>query len=171
MAKLIILATPAPLSSHITASSGALRPLLARGHRVIFLLSQKFHGTQAKYGFEEIIYQAAKNDTSSENVANANVAKSGSKIGSPSEKMKQLIGEVHSDASYETIRLINDALKEAIEQVKPHLIYHDSLFLYPAIYSSGLPWIRQLSLGPLLGLFNDAVPPAFSGKVPVSLSL
>lgn len=186
--KLTILATPLAAVGHVNGCSGPLRTVLKRGHRVVFLLESAFKGSQAAHGFEEMIYtfrsssskegaeepkeNGHKNGTKEEELTAGEVMartmEAGKILGdhSPEEKMRAMIATFQSESYYEQIADFDAAIKGAIEQLSPDLIYHDSGFLYPAIHYSGIPWIRNTSMQILMNVFCDTneVPPAFSGK-------
>ncbi len=187
--KLTILATPLAAVGHVNGCSGPLRTVLKRGHRVVFLLESAFKGSQAAHGFEEMIYtfrssssskegaeepkeNGHKNGTKEEELTAGEVMartmEAGKILGdhSPEEKMRAMIATFQSESYYEQIADFDAAIKGAIEQLSPDLIYHDSGFLYPAIHFSGIPWIRNTSMQILMNVFCDTneVPPAFSGN-------
>lgn len=181
--RLTILATPLAAVGHVNGCSGPLRTLLKRGHRVVFLLEAAFKGSQAAHGFEEIIYTFRESSASENNVngdkgdqkkvspvnageAMARTFEEGKVLGdySPEEKMAAMIATFNSPAYYEQVADFDAAIKAAIDELRPDLIYHDSGFLYPSIHYSGIPWIRNTSMQILMNVFSEEVPPAFSGK-------
>ncbi|KAJ6225715.1 hypothetical protein RDWZM_004260 [Blomia tropicalis] len=60
MEKLTILVTPINAVGHVNAVSGALAPMVRRGHRVIMVIEEAFEGKLAKLGFEEFVYRMVK---------------------------------------------------------------------------------------------------------------
>src|SRR5882672_3585165 len=54
--KLTILFAPLDMFGHINTCIGIAEPLLARGHRVVFGITEAWRGKLAKYGFEEVFY-------------------------------------------------------------------------------------------------------------------
>lgn len=107
------------------------------------------------------------------------VAKPGEKVASgmfinriigpyhPKEKFQNLLNLfVLSASAGRRIVKSNHYIKEAIEAVKPDLIWVDNTYLAPAIFYSGIPYLNNISTTPLYCVFDETltVPPGGSGE-------
>lgn len=81
---------------------------------------------------------------------------------SPKEKVQNMIKMMFADTDKFLYR--DKRLKEAIEKIKPDLIYVDNIALMPAIAYSGKPWIKNISTTPLFYVDEHDLPPAGSGN-------
>ena len=165
--KFIILVTPFPVVGHVNSVAGALKPLLRRGHRIIFILEDAFAGKVAPYGFEEHLMSFKKpEDSQKPGEIYAKRLIEGKVLGnySPEEKMARM-SSMFDETQYRDDNLVFEpTVKKAIEQYKPDLIYIDHFNLLPSIYYSGIPWIKHISTTPLFYILDDNVIPSGSGK-------
>ena len=171
MKKLSILVAPYAAVGPITACRGALSSLLARGHRVIFVITPPFKGQLSSLGYEEHVIQTEKPDGDSSNKPGEALAKSlyDSKVlgpFSPREKLEYFLQFCNSNGNYEEIGAFEHGLKLAIETYRPDLIYADCGVLWPSIFYSGIPFIRNVSMAPTSYLVEDDAefPPSQSGN-------
>ena len=56
------------------------------------------------------------------------------------------------------------AIKDAIESLKPDLIFVDGGETMPAVKYSGIPWIQILTTNPIYFVFDDDLQPGGFGK-------
>ena len=90
---------------------------------------------------------------------------------SPKEKFQNLLNLfVLAPSAGKRIKKMNGYIKQAIEDVKPDLIWFDNTYLAPAIYYSGIPWINSISTTPLYMTFDETlqVPPGGSGNLKIT---
>ncbi|KAJ6217060.1 hypothetical protein RDWZM_008217 [Blomia tropicalis] len=168
MKSLTILATPINAVGHVNAVSGALKPLLARGHRVIFVMEEAFEGKLSLLGFEEEIFRMEKDkDVKNPGEAIGKLIYNNKMMGDFSvwEKFENLLIMFHGDENHEQFRAMDVAIKEAIKKYSPDAIYFDGVFLYPTIHYSGIPWILNYSTTPITYEFDETneIPPGCSG--------
>lgn len=155
---------------HMNACVGVVRPLLARGHRVVFFIDQPYQGRLKEEGFEEYVYQMTSiNDCSKSNPV-ANLARKCLDM--------KLLGTTDIEVQYEGLRRqffeseeqkqtmgkLDGLLKKAIEQVKPDCLVVDPIYLLPVVNYCGIPWIRVNSMAPLYYMEVDELPPGGCGK-------
>jgi MGT family glycosyltransferase len=57
---------------------------------------------------------------------------------------------------------VNDRLKTIFELVKPDVIVQDNVVAFPAVLTTGVPWVRIVSCNPL-EIADPALPPVLSG--------
>jgi len=169
--KLTIFAAPLNAVGHVNACQRILTPILRRGHRVIFMLESDFAGQLAAIGFEECVMRFKKpSNNGSENLCAAMAQQmfDAKMLGrySFSEKMANMMAMFHNEHSYRDYEVYDGAVKVALEQYAPDLILIDSGNLLPAIYYSGISWIRQISSAPILWVWDESgqVPPGGSDK-------
>ena len=168
MKPLTIVVAPVNAVGHVNACSGALAPLVRRGHRVIFVIEEAFAGKLAALGFEEFTYQVQKGADSQNPGETISTMLLDMKIlgdYSPWEKMENMVSAFHCEQIYAEITTMDRKLREAIDKFKPDLFYFDGGLLYPSIYHSGIPWIKNVSVQPLLFLVDETneIPPGASG--------
>jgi MGT family glycosyltransferase len=139
--------------------------LRRRGHRVIFIVEESFAGTLEAQGFEERLMR----------------------LGSPPE-VPEVPGQFWKDFIRDTAPVfrrptidqleafllptwralvdgamhVDDRLREILAEVRPDVVVEDNVVAFPALPSSGIPWVRIVSCNPA-EIRDPAVPPVFSG--------
>lgn len=176
--ELTILVVTVDVVGRINACTGVTGGLLKRGHRVVFLTEESFQGRLRSLGFEEYVYRmdldggtATKEDKNEtpkpgEKVANGMFANRIIGPYHPKEKFQNLLNLfVLSPNAGKRIIKSNQYIKEAIDAVKPDLIWLDNTYLAPAIFYSGIPFVNNVSTTPLYCIFDEtlSVPPGGSG--------
>lgn len=171
--KLTILAVAINAVGHVEAVRGALSGLLQRGHRIIFMLDESFHGKLSPHGFEEHLYRSGNNESNLEQAPSTeNPGESMARwlfdshiIGDypPEEKLSRLNGLLHCEDNYRDTAFRDGQIKEAIARYTPDCIYFDGISLHPAIYYSSITLIHNISVVPNYFVFHKDVPPAESG--------
>ena len=150
------------------ASTGLTTKLKKRGHRVIYLVSERFQEKLTSMGFEVIVKSC--NENANEIILGEKFAKNLLEkeiIGPASTLRKSEICVQHFFHGPEAIQWqieICEDFAQAMQQCKPDLIIVDHLFLPPSIYYGDIPWIRYISTNPLIEIFDDKLPPGTSGK-------
>ncbi len=162
---LSILVCPVNAVGHINACIGTTSELIKRGHRVAFVLEQAWSGKLLPLGIKEYLFSVP---SQTGKVTAALIADQFKKIGligplSLKEKTLNLLSFFNSEHITEEWRHYDGAIKEAIADFKPNLILADENGLPPAIYYSGIPWIRHFSSNPLFFIMEDGLPPGGSG--------
>lgn len=164
---------------HLNACMGTCRPLLERGHRVIFLLDSKSRGTLLKEGFEEFIVENEETENDSpitstesgqsytEDLLSLGIMGPGAAQGGLSlEERYVKVVELFTTGplALAARRRTDPIAKRAIAALKPDLLLIDG-HLTPAAYFSGLPWVNVVSVTALCHLSNEAeeLPPSSSG--------
>nr|XP_046909101.1 UDP-glycosyltransferase UGT4-like [Dermatophagoides farinae] len=166
-----ILFVPVNGVGHVNACIGIAKPMIRRGHRIAFFVEKTYKGKIKKLGFEEYYYEpsffADKKDIKNiknpgESAAQWLVAKC---IIGNTDIIKQLEKLTEIDDSLNDKRLEDlERLKEVIELFKPDLFIVDNITLEPVIDCSDKPWIKIMSVAPLIYLHNfDHLPPAWTG--------
>lgn len=144
---------------------GIANVLRQRGHRVVFVVEESFAGTLAAKGFEERLMRLQAPPEVPEE---------------PGQFWKDFIRDTaphFRETTYEQISTltypiweqlvagsmyVDDRLAEIFAEVAPDVIVEDNVVGFPAVVTSGVPWVRAISCNPL-ELVDDALPPPLSG--------
>ena len=144
---------------------GIAQVLRERGARVVFVVEESFAGTLERRGFEEALMRLTPPPEEPEE---------------PGQFWKDFIRETAPEFRKPTIeqlstflaptwraicegaRYVEPRLRDIIEDIRPDVIVEDNVQAFPAIVTSGRPWVRIVSCNPL-ELDDPALPPAFSG--------
>lgn len=139
--------------------------LRRRGVRVIFVIEESFAGTLEARGFEERLMRLQPPPETPEE---------------PGQFWRDFIRDTaphFRDTTFEQISTliqpiwqsladgaiyVEDRLKEIFAEVQPDVIVEDNVVLFPAVLTSGAPWVRIVSCNPL-EIPDPALPPALSG--------
>ncbi|TRZ85775.1 MAG: glycosyl transferase [Streptomycetaceae bacterium] len=140
--------------------------LLKRGHRVVFAAEASWKGKLTGFGFEEDLVDLATPSDSGDQ--------------DPGQFWKDFIRDTSPEFRKPTIdqletfikptwqALIDGSmycepqLREIIARVKPDVIVEDNVLTFPALLTSGAPFVRIVSCNPL-EMKGEGVPPTFSG--------
>lgn len=140
--------------------------LVKRGHRVVFAAEASWKGKLLPFGFEEDLVDLAP-PTVDENQDPGAFWKDFILQTSP-EFRKPTIEQIETFIKPTWQALIDGAvycepqLREIIARVKPDVIVEDNVVTFPALLTSGAPFIRIVSCNPL-EMKGSAVAPTFSG--------
>jgi MGT family glycosyltransferase len=139
--------------------------LLARGHRVVFVIEESFAGTLEARGFEERLVRLTPAPAEPE--APGQFWKDFVRETSPVFRrptIEALAGFVEPTfrALCDGARYVDERLAGVLDEVDPDVIVEDNVVTFPAILASGRPWVRIMSCNPL-ELPDPELPPTFSG--------
>lgn len=147
--------------------------LRARGHRVVFIVEDSFEGKLESRGFEERLVRLGPKPEVEEAPGQfwkdfiretAPVFRK-STVEQLSEFMAPTWLEVLNGARY-----VEPRLREIFAELQPDVIVEDNVQCFPAIVTSGRPWVRVVSCNPCE--MRDAdIPPVFSGYPTTDRSL
>nr|XP_027198080.1 uncharacterized protein LOC113792389 [Dermatophagoides pteronyssinus] len=167
-----ILFTPVNGVGHVNACIGIAKSLLKRGHRIGFFVERTYNGKIQKLGFEEFCYEPSffgvKKDTANlknpgESAAQYLVDKKIIGKQNTLEQLKKLTEKPDESMNIKRFE-DNEKLKQVIESFQPDLFIVDNIVLEPIIDCSKKPWIKIMSVAPLVYLYDiDHLPPAWSG--------
>ena len=167
-----ILFTPINGVGHVNACIGIAKSLLKRGHRIGFFVERTYNGKIQKLGFEEFCYEPSffgvKKDTANlknpgESAAEYLVDKKIIGKQNTLEQLKKLTEKPDESMNKKRFEDI-EKLKQVIESFQPDLFIVDNMVLEPIIDCSKKPWIKIMSVAPLVYLHDiDHLPPAWSG--------
>lgn len=128
--------------------------LLARGHRVVFASERSWEGRLAPFGFEEqLVDLAAPDPDAAEQDAGqfwtdfiAETAPEFRK--STTEQLETFVLPTYQ-ALIDGAKYCEPALQAIIAEVQPDVVVEDNVVLFPALLSSGAPFVRIISCNPL----------------------
>ena len=166
--KLTILVSSVSAVGHVNACSGALTPFLRRGHRVVFVVEEAYRGRLTALGFEEIVYQAPKvAEKANPGEALSQMLMDYQVFGGQSvvDKFRNMTEMFHNEQYFGDLAEADRTICRAIETLQPDLLWWDGGFLYPSVYYSGIPWVKNQSLTSICFLQSDRVPPSCSGNL------
>jgi MGT family glycosyltransferase len=138
--------------------------LRRRGHRVVFIVEESFAGTLEEKGFEERLMRLTPPQT--EEVPGQFwkdfIRETAPVFREPT--IEQLSGFIAPTfkALVEGSEYVNGRLLEIFDELRPDLIVEDNVVSFPALFASGIPWVRIASCNPA-EMKDHAVPPPFSG--------
>ncbi|KAI2806792.1 hypothetical protein RDWZM_006360 [Blomia tropicalis] len=173
MKKLTILVVSMASVGHVNSCIGATKKLLKRGHRVVFFFENEFANKAKVHGFEELTYESKHVETLDQN-NNSNL-NPGEKLAealfqmkiigpdTPEKKLEYLIMFHTNPKNLLHLLEFNSSVKEAIDDIKPDLIYYDGIADLPSIHQSGIPWIENVSFTPIFHMYEENLPPGGSG--------
>jgi len=144
---------------------GIGRVLLERGARVVFVVEESFAGTLEAQGFEEARMRLKPPPEVEE---------------APGQFWKDFVRDTVPEFRKPTIeqletfvlpvwqelvdgaRYVDERLVEIFGELEPDVIVQDNVVGFPAVLTSGRPWVRIVSCNPL-ELKDRDLPPTFSG--------
>jgi MGT family glycosyltransferase len=136
-----------------------------RGARVVFVVEESYAGTLEARGFEEALVRLTPPSEVPEE---------------PGQFWKDFIRETAPEFRKPTIEqlstflapswravcdgamYVEPRLREVLDEVRPDVVVEDNVQSFPAIVTSGRPWVRIMSCNPL-EMPDPALPPVFSG--------
>jgi MGT family glycosyltransferase len=141
--------------------------LLKRGHRVVFASERSWEGRLAPLGFEERLVDLAEPDPDAgeEDAGQfwtdfiAETAPEFRK--STTEQLETFINPTYQ-ALIDGAVYCEPALKRIVAEVKPDVLVEDNVVMFPALTTSGAPFVRIVSCNPL-EVPGDKVAPGLSG--------
>lgn len=166
---------PRPTKTFVFFPEGAFGPtnncvgigdvLRRRGHRVVFVLEESFQGTLEARGFEERLMRLGPPPAEPEVPGQfwKDFIRDTAPVfrGSTLEQLDGFIAPTWQ-ALVDGARYVDGRLAEIFDELQPDVIIEDNVVAFPAIWTSGRPWVRIASCNPL-ELKDDSLPPTFSG--------
>jgi UDP:flavonoid glycosyltransferase YjiC (YdhE family) len=139
--------------------------LRERGARVVFVVEESFAGTLEAKGFEEALMRLTpKPDVEEEpgQYWKDFVRDTAPEFRKPTiEQLETFIKPVW-EGLIEGARFVDARLNEIFDELQPDVIVEDNVVAFPAVLTSGAPWVRIVSCNPL-ELKDPGLPPPFSG--------
>jgi MGT family glycosyltransferase len=139
--------------------------LRSRGHRVVFIVEESFAGTLEAQGFEERLMRLGPPPETEEvpgQFWKDYVAENAPVFRRPTiEQIEGFMAPTYA-ALVDGSMYVEERLVEIIGELEPDVVVEDNVVSFPALLTSGRPWVRIVSCNPL-ELPDAELPPAYSG--------
>ena len=141
--------------------------LVKRGHRVVFAAESSWAGRLRPLGFEERLVDLAEPDPGAAEADAGQfwtdfIAETATEFRkSTTEQLETFVRPTYQ-ALIDGARYAEPALKKIIDDVRPDVLVEDNVVLFPALTTSGAPFVRIVSCNPL-EIPGDGVAPGLSG--------
>ncbi len=165
--KLTVLFMPESAYGPTNQCIGIGNVLLGKGHKVVFAAERSWEGKLAPLGFVEALVDLAEPDPNASEEAAGQYWIDVIRETAP-EFRKPTIDQLTSfvQPTYEALidgaKYVEPQLKAIIAEHKPDVIVEDNVVTFPALMTSGAPYVRIVSCNPLEMRGKD-IAPLFSG--------
>ena len=141
--------------------------LIQRGHRVVFASESSWAGRLEPLGFEErLVDLAAPDPDAGEEDAGQFwtdfIAETAPEFRKPTIEQLSTFVKPTYQALIDGAMYAEPALKRIIDEVRPDVLVEDNVVLFPALATSGAPFVRIVSCNPL-EVPGDGIAPGLSG--------
>ena len=139
--------------------------LLARGHRVVFIIEESFAGTLAARGFEEALMRLGPPPEVEEAPGQFwkdFIRDTAPVFRTPTIEQLETFIQPTWQALLDGSRYVEPRLKEIFAEVQPDVIVEDNVPGFPAVVTADAPWVRIMSCNPL-EMPDADLAPVFSG--------
>ncbi|MDX6308622.1 MAG: hypothetical protein QOI06_1668 [Nocardioidaceae bacterium] len=141
--------------------------LMGRGHRVVFAAEASWRGRLEARGFEERMVDLAPPSEGSSSQDAGQFWKDFVRDTAPVFRrptVEQLAGFVQPtfEALVDGAMYCEPQLREIVSEVRPDVVVEDNVVSFPALMTSGSPFVRVVSCNPL-EVRGDRIPPPYSG--------
>src|SRR5215218_10276418 len=141
--------------------------LLKRGHRVVFASEASWAGKLAALGFEErLVDLAAPDPDAGEEDAGQFwtdfIAETAPEFRKSTTEQLTTFIQPTFQALIDGAVYCEPALRAIVEEVRPDVLVEDNVVLFPALVTSGAPFVRIVSCNPL-EMPGPGIPPGLSG--------
>jgi MGT family glycosyltransferase len=143
---------------------GIAQSLRDKGARPVFICHAGFRGVFADYGFQEYHLDSSQtqSDTESQDYWERFIATHLSSFRlSPFRQIDDYVVPTW-EAIVDTAIRAETPLRQLIAHIKPDIILLDNVIMFPAIETSGIPWVRMVSCAET-EIPDPQVPPYLSG--------
>ncbi len=141
--------------------------LLQRGHRVVFAAEASWAGKLAALGFEEDLIDLAPppppdSDQDPGQFWTDYIRATAPEFRKPTIEQLETFIKPTWQALIDGAMYCEPQLREIIERVKPDVMVEDNVLTFPALLTSGKPFVRIVSCNPL-EIRGENIAPTFSG--------
>jgi len=145
---------------------GVGKVLLERGHRVVFAAESSWAGKLAPFGFVEDLVDLAEPDPAGDDAAGQFwidfINETAPVFRKPTIEQLAAFIQPTYQALIDGAKYCEQQLSEIVARHRPDVIVEDNVVAFPALTTSGAPFVRIVSCNPLEIRGSD-VPPPFSG--------
>ena len=141
--------------------------LIRRGHRVVFASESSWAGKLEPLGFEEQLVDLAEPDPDATDEDAGQfwtdfIAETAPEFRKPTIDQLETFVQPTYQALIDGAMYCEPALKAIIKEVRPDVLVEDNVVLFPALTTSGAPFVRIVSCNPL-EMPGDNIAPRLSG--------
>ncbi|MCB0906881.1 MAG: glycosyl transferase [Nocardioidaceae bacterium] len=165
--KLTVLFMPESAYGPTNQCVGLGKVLLDRGHTVVFAAERSWEGKLAPLGFVEALVDLAEPDPDASDEAAGQfwidfINETAPEFRKPTvEQLSTFIAPTYQ-ALIDGAKYCEPQLKAIIAEHRPDVIVEDNVVAFPALVTSGAPYVRIVSCNPL-EVRGDDIAPVFSG--------
>ena len=146
---------------------GLGKVLLDRGHRVVFAAERSWEGQLAPLGFVEALVDLTEPDhTATDDAAGQFwidfINETAPEFRKPTVEQLGAFIQPTYQALIDGARYCEPQLRRIIAEHRPDVLVEDNVVSFPALVTSGSPYVRIVSCNPL-EVRGEALPPVFSG--------
>jgi MGT family glycosyltransferase len=165
--KLTVLFLPESAYGPTNQCIGLGNLLVKRGHRVVFASESSWAGRLEPLGFEERLVDLAEPDPDATEEDAGQfwtdfIAETAPEFRKSTTDQLDTFVKPTYQALIDGAMYCEPALKKIIDEVRPDVLVEDNVVLFPALTTSGAPFVRIVSCNPL-EVPGDKVAPALSG--------
>ncbi|HEY2716151.1 MAG TPA: nucleotide disphospho-sugar-binding domain-containing protein [Solirubrobacterales bacterium] len=139
--------------------------LRRRGHRVVFIVEESFAGTLEEKGFEERLVRLTPPPEGEEvpgQFWKDFIRDTAPVFREPTiEQLGSFVAPTFQ-ALIDGAKYVDDHLHQIFAELRPDVIVEDNVITFPALLTSGIPWVRIASCNPA-EMKDHLIPPPFSG--------
>jgi MGT family glycosyltransferase len=139
--------------------------LRKRGHRVVFIVEESFAGTLEEKGFEERLIRLTPPPEAEEvpgQFWKDFIRDTAPVFREPTiEQLGSFIAPTFQ-ALIDGAKYVDDRLHQIFADLRPDVVVEDNVVTFPALLTSGVPWVRIASCNPT-EMKDHLIPPPFSG--------
>jgi MGT family glycosyltransferase len=139
--------------------------LVRRGHRVVFIVEESFAGTLEEKGFEERLVRLTPAPETEEvpgQFWKDFIRDTAPVFREPTiEQLGSFIAPTFQ-ALIDGAKYVDDQLHRIFTELRPDVVVEDNVVTFPALLTSGIPWVRIASCNPA-EMKDHLIPPPFSG--------
>lgn len=141
--------------------------LAKRGHRIVFASESSWKGRLKPFGFEESLVDLAEPepDSSADDAGQFwtdFIAETAPEFRKPTSEQLDAFVRPTYQALIDGAKYAEPQLREILAEVRPDVVVEDNVVCFPALRTSGAPFVRIVSCNPL-EIRDESLPPVFSG--------
>src|ERR687897_332824 len=144
---------------------GIGKVLERRGHRVVFAAEASWKGRLEPLGFEEDLVDLAPPADDEQDAGQFwtdFITQTAPEFRKPTIEQLQTFIKPVWESLIDGAKFCESRLRAIVDRTEPDVIVEDNVCCFPALMTSGAPWVRIMSCNPL-EMKDPALPPTFSG--------
>lgn len=146
---------------------GLGKVLLDRGHKVVFAAESSWEGKLAPLGFVEALVDLAEPDPDAGEEAAGQfwidfINETAPEFRKPTKAQLESFVAPTYQALIDGAKYVEPRLRSIIAEHRPDVLVEDNVVAFPALLTSGAPYVRIVSCNPL-EVRGEKIPPVFSG--------